>query len=70
MKGVVIMPITEEEKIRRRKIIEKNSNITGAGFGEEIDPRINNIPEVELFINGEIEFDEYQEAVMKFIASI
>ena len=70
MKGVVIMSITEEEKIRRRKIIEKNSNITGAGFGEEIDPRINNIPEVELFINGEIEFDEYQEAVMKFIASI
>lgn len=64
------MPITEEEKIRRRKIIEKNSNITGAGFGGEIDPRINNIPEVELFINGEIEFDEYQEAVMKFIASI
>ena len=59
--------ITEEEKIRRRKIVEKNSSITGAGFGEEIDSSINNIPELEKWMNGEIEFDEYQEAVMKFI---
>ena len=59
--------ITEEEKIRRRKIINLNTNICGAGFGEEIDPRINKIPEVELFINGDISFEEYQRAVMKFI---
>lgn len=63
------MPITEEEKIRRRKIVEKNSNITGAGFGEEIDASINKIPEVEQWINGEIEFEEYQQAVMRFINS-
>lgn len=62
--------IAEEEKIKRRKIIEKNSNITGAGFGEEIDPRINNIPEVELFINGEIDFDEYQKAINNFIKKL
>ena len=63
------MPITEEEKIRRRKIVEKNSNITGVGFGEEIDESINKIPEVEQWINGEIEFEEYQQAVMRFINS-
>lgn len=63
------MPITEEEKIRRRKIVEKNSNITGAGFGEVIDESINKIPEVEQWINGEIEFEEYQQAVMRFINS-
>lgn len=62
--------ITEEEKIRRRKIINLNTNICGAGFGEEIDPRINKIPEVELFINGDISFEEYQRAVMKFIETI
>ena len=62
--------ITEEEKIKRRKIVEKNSNITGAGFGEEIDSSINNIKEVGKWINGEIEFDEYQEAVMKFIKDL
>jgi hypothetical protein len=62
--------ITEEEKIRRRKIVDKNSNITGAGFGEEIDSSINNLPEVGKWINGEIQFDEYQEAVIKFIKNI
>ncbi len=62
--------ITEEENNKRRKIVEKNSNITGAGFGEEIDSSINNIQEVGKWINGEIEFYEYQEAVMKFIKSL
>lgn len=62
--------ITEEEKNKRRKIVEKNSNITGAGFGEEINSSINNIKEVGKWINGEIEFDEYQEAVMKFIKDL
>jgi len=62
--------ITEEEKIRRRKSFETNDNIIGAGFGEEIDPRIKNIPEAEKYINGEIEFEEYQRAVMKFIETI
>ena len=62
--------IAQEEKIKRRNILEKNSNITDAGFGEEIDPRINNIPEVELFINGEIDFDEYQKAINNFIKEL
>ncbi len=62
--------IREEEKNKRRKIVEKNSNITGAGFGEEIDSSINNIKEIGKWINGEIEFDEYQEAVMKFIKNL
>ena len=39
-------------------------------LGEEIDPRINNIPEVELFINGEIDFDEYQKAINNFIKEL
>ena len=62
--------ITEEEKIRRRKSFETNDNIIGAGFGEEIDPRIKNIPEAEKYINGEIEFEEYQEALIKFIKNL
>jgi hypothetical protein len=64
------MSITEEEKIRRRKSFETNDNIIGAGFGEEIDPRIKNIPEAEKYINGEIEFEEYQEAIMEFIKNL
>ena len=64
------MSITEEEKIRRRKSFEKNDNIIGAGFGEEINPRIKNIPEAEKYINGEIEFEEYQEAIMEFIKNL
>jgi len=64
------MTITEEEKIRRRKMIEKNENMVGAGFGEVIDNRLVNMKEREQYINGEITFDEYSKAIYRFIESI
>lgn len=64
------MTITEEEKIRRRKMIEKNENMVGAGFGEAIDNRLVNMKEREQYINGEISFDEYSKAIYRFIESI
>ena len=64
------MTITEKEKIRRRKMIEKNENMVGAGFGKAIDNRLVNMKEREQYINGEITFDEYSKAIYKFIESI
>ena len=59
------MAITEDEKIRRRKIIEKTFNIVGAGYGEEISPAVRNAPYWEQYINGEISLEELNKAVRK-----
>ena len=63
------MAITEEEKIRRRKIIEKTFNIVGAGYGEEISSGVRNAPYWEQYINGEISLEELNKAVHNDIAS-
>ena len=62
------MTITEEEKIRRRKMIEKNENMVGAGFGEAIDNRLVNMKEREQYINGEITFDEYSKFPFRILS--
>ncbi|WP_119015849.1 hypothetical protein [Anaeroplasma bactoclasticum] len=63
------MAITEEEKIRRIKIIEKTFNIVGAGYGKEISPVVRKAPYWEQYIIGDITLEELNKAVHNDIAS-
>ena len=60
--------ITEEEKIRRREILDMNFNIIGSGFGGEVNPAVRNQPYWEQYINGDITLEELCKAIDKDIA--
>ena len=57
------MSITEEEKKKRREILEMNFNIIASGFDGIIEPEVINQPYWEQYINGEISLEELNKAV-------
>lgn len=63
------MAITEEEKKKRREILEMNFNIIGSGFGGEVEPEVKNQPYWEQYINGDITLEELCKAIDEDIAS-
>ncbi len=61
--------ITEEEKIRRRKEINKDLNIIGAGMGGEVHKELKELLAHELWINGKISHDEYIDLIHNYVES-
>lgn len=68
-KGVWNMAIPEEEKKKRREMLETNFNIIGSGFGGEVNPEVKNQPYWEQYIKGDITLEELNKAVHNDIAS-
>lgn len=63
------MAITEEEKIRRRKEINKDLNMIGAGMGGEVHKELRELPAIEKWINGDISEQELNEAIHNYVIS-
>ena len=63
------MSITEEEKIRRRKEINTDLNMIGAGMGGEVHKELKELLAHELWINGKISHDEYIDLIHNYVES-
>ena len=59
----------EEEKNRRRKEINKDLNMIGAGMDGEVCKELWELPAHELWINGEISHDEYIDLIHSYVES-
>ncbi len=55
--------ITEEEKKKRREIVEMSFNIVASDFDGTIEPEVINQPYWEQYINGDITLEELNKAV-------
>ena len=60
--------ITEEEKIRRKEI-NKDLNIIGAGMGGEVHKELKELQAHELWINGKISHDESIDLIHNYVES-
>jgi len=61
--------ITEEEKRKRREMVEMNFNIIGSGFGRDVEPEVKNQPYWNQYINGDITLKELCDAIDRDVKS-
>jgi hypothetical protein len=66
---LINMAITEEEKKKRREIVEMSFNIVASDFDGIIEPEVINQPYWEQYIKGDITLEELNKAVHNDIAS-
>jgi hypothetical protein len=64
------MSITDEEKKKRREILEMNFNIIASDFDGIIEPEVINQPYWEQYINGEILLEELNKAIDEDIKNL